>query len=85
MIFLAGDTDIGLPPVIRYPLFEDGEQNFPYKTVLMVVSFTLIVVVSALTHLCYRTGIVPDCCHLSGPSDSVQKKALQGVNHMEPL
>ncbi|XP_059097142.1 high-affinity choline transporter 1-like [Tigriopus californicus] len=47
----GGESLIGLPPLIKYPLFdeESGEQMFPFRTLAMCLSMISLLSISALT------------------------------------
>ena len=43
---LSGEKILGLPPAIKYPLFEKGVQNFPFKTTNMLIALIVEIAVS---------------------------------------
>ncbi|MEA3504219.1 MAG: sodium:solute symporter family protein [Bacteroidota bacterium] len=45
----AGDTTLGIPITIDYPMIQNGEVLFPFRTLAMVSSLITIIVVSRLT------------------------------------
>ena len=55
----GGERLIGLPAAIEYPLFQDGEQYFPFRTMSMLISFATLLSVSYLTNFLFDSGRVP--------------------------
>ena len=47
--FGGGDTTLGLPVLLPYPMVEDGVVLFPFRTLAMAVNFLLIISVSRMT------------------------------------
>lgn len=47
--FGGGDSTLGIPIMINYPMIQNGEVLFPYRTLAMVSSLITIIVVSRLT------------------------------------
>ena len=63
----GGETVIGLPPFIKYPLFQDpaasekfGKQLFPFRTLSMFVSFLTLILVSLLFKFLFEKEILPE-------------------------
>lgn len=61
---LSGEPLIGLPPTIHFPgLRQDKEgtltQFFPFRTVIMVISLVSILLVSWLTSIIFKKGLLP--------------------------
>ena len=60
----GGEPLLGLPPAIKYPWWyeDDGViyQNFPFKTLAMLISLICIVSVSLITHACFTNGILSE-------------------------
>ncbi|XP_067671475.1 high-affinity choline transporter 1-like [Haliotis asinina] len=53
----AGDSLLGIPPLIRFPLYSEADgQLFPFKTLAMIVNFAGIISVSAFTRHMFRRG-----------------------------
>lgn len=56
----GGEDKIGIPPVIKYPYYNDTDgQLFPFRTLSMIVSFVTIVVVSYLMKILFEREIIP--------------------------
>lgn len=87
LLLMSGAEELSYAAVIQYPWYEEDKkrQNFPFKTMLMLLTFFIIIVVSALTHLCYRTGIVPDCCNISGPAEDYEIKKRKNAGNVDPI
>ena len=57
---LGGETKIGLPAIIEFPLYEvEYGQLFPYRSLCMLVSLTTIIVVSYGTKLAFEKEFLP--------------------------
>jgi len=52
----GGEKLIGLPAAIEYPLFKDGDQYFPFRTMAMLFSFITLLGVSYLTNWLFDSG-----------------------------
>ncbi|VDM58953.1 unnamed protein product [Angiostrongylus costaricensis] len=52
----GGEPLLGLPAVVHYPMFEDGIQYFPFKTVSMLSSLFCIIGVSRLSEYLFTSG-----------------------------
>lgn len=52
----GGEHLIGLPAAIKYPLYKDGEQYFPFRTLAMLISFGTLLSVSYLTNYLFDSG-----------------------------
>ena len=50
----AGEALFGLDPLIHFPMFVNGEQKFPFRTLSMLTSFFLIITVSLLTNFLFE-------------------------------
>ncbi|XP_064105781.1 high-affinity choline transporter 1-like isoform X1 [Macrobrachium nipponense] len=59
---LGGEPYIGVPAVIHYPFFdvEKGQQNFPFRTVSMLVSLASLIIFSVVPKILFTKGIVSD-------------------------
>ena len=57
----GGEPLLGLPAAIRYPYYDAATQtqNFPFKTMTMLISLLLIVGVSWLTRWLFVSGRLP--------------------------
>ncbi|XP_067934602.1 high-affinity choline transporter 1-like [Watersipora subatra] len=53
---LGGESILKLPPVIKYPMYEDGVQNFPFKTLNMLIALFTEIAVSALMKRLFDKG-----------------------------
>ncbi|XP_069937379.1 high-affinity choline transporter 1 [Cherax quadricarinatus] len=65
---LGGEPQIGVPATIHYPLYDEatGQQNFPFRTASMLISFTSLVVFSAIAKFTFTRGLLParfDVCN----------------------
>ncbi|CAD5111691.1 DgyrCDS977 [Dimorphilus gyrociliatus] len=47
----GGDKDLDIPALIEYPYYDAGTQNFPYKTLSMLISLITLLLVSAISYL----------------------------------
>ncbi|XP_076060354.1 high-affinity choline transporter 1-like [Oratosquilla oratoria] len=56
---LGGEKVLGIPPVLKYPWFKDGTQYFPFRTLSMVVTLIVLVLVSALAKYLFKSGKLP--------------------------
>jgi len=58
---LGGEPYIHVPAVIHYPYFdyEKGEQNFPFRTMSMLISLTVILLASAVAKKLFMSGVLP--------------------------
>jgi high affinity choline transporter 7 len=56
MRLLAGESLFNLRPIIKYPLFdeENDVQKFPFRTISMLISFALNIIVSLLTKFIFE-------------------------------
>lgn len=54
----GGEELIGLPAVIEYPLYKNGTQYFPFRTMTMLISFCTLLAVSYFTNWLFDTGRV---------------------------
>ncbi|KJH44459.1 hypothetical protein DICVIV_09508 [Dictyocaulus viviparus] len=52
----GGEPLLGLPALIHYPMYEDGTQYFPFKTIAMLSSLFCIVGVSRLSKHLFTSG-----------------------------
>lgn len=56
----GGEPLIGLPSMIKYPMYHDGHQNFPFRTLSMLISFATLVGVSQLWWYLYDNGHITE-------------------------
>lgn len=58
----GGESLIGLPAVIKYPFYDykSDHQNFPFRTMAMIISFLLLLSVSYLTNYLFDNGILSE-------------------------
>lgn len=56
----GGESLIGIPAAIKYPFYQtDGDfQNFPFRSMSMVVAFLVLLSVSYLTNYLFDSGIL---------------------------
>jgi hypothetical protein len=47
---------LGLPATIEFPGYADEEQHFPFRTLIMIVTFIVHIFVSKLSHFCFSRG-----------------------------
>jgi len=52
----GGEKLIGLTAAIEYPLFKDGDQYFPFRTMAMLFSFITLLAVSYFTNWLFDSG-----------------------------
>ncbi|KAK5984522.1 High-affinity choline transporter [Trichostrongylus colubriformis] len=52
----GGEPLLGLPALVHYPMYTDGIQYFPFKTVAMLSSLAFILGVSSLSEYLFTTG-----------------------------
>ncbi|KAG0714830.1 High-affinity choline transporter 1 [Chionoecetes opilio] len=65
---LGGEPYIGVPATIHYPFYNEatGQQNFPFRTVAMLVSLSTLILVSAIAKAIFKYEILPArFCHAS--------------------
>ena len=56
----GGEPNIGLPPFIKYPYYDDTDgQLFPFRTLSMISSFVTIIVVSYSLKFLFEREIIP--------------------------
>ena len=84
---LGGEDKIGIPPVIKYPYYNDTDgQLFPFRTLSMIVSFATIIVVSYSLKFLFEREILPlslDFLHCFRKYDLAKTDA--GGNDKYPL
>ncbi len=56
----GGEEVLGLPALIHYPGYDEETetQQFPFRTLCMLISLTLLVLVSKISELLFRKGII---------------------------
>jgi len=90
--FTGGEGLLNLPPVIKYPGYieDHGIQNFPFKTMSMLISMSSIVLVSHLTHWLFTSKTISskwDVLQCVGNGDGciepMQEKPPQNGTDME--
>ncbi|CAB3380690.1 Hypothetical predicted protein [Cloeon dipterum] len=52
----GGEPLLGLPPLIKYPGYKDGQQLFPFRTMAMIMSLLTLIGVSWFTKWIFETG-----------------------------
>lgn len=62
MRMLCGETLIGLPAAIHFPLYDEvtKTQNFCYRTLSMLVGGLTLSLVSLLTNYIFMNGLIPE-------------------------
>lgn len=76
----GGEELIGFPAVIKYPFYKDNSQNFPFRTLAMIVSFITLVAVSKLFNHLFDAGILDkkyDYCKILERRSKLAEKALK--------
>ncbi|XP_063859734.1 high-affinity choline transporter 1-like isoform X1 [Scylla paramamosain] len=58
---LGGEPYIGVPATIQYPFYDEetGQQNFPFRTIAMLVSLFSLIVSSAIAKAIFTHKILP--------------------------
>ncbi|XP_046455618.1 high-affinity choline transporter 1-like [Daphnia pulex] len=56
---LSGEELLGLPTVIQFPFFSNGQQQIPFRTIIMVLTLVLHLGVSFITEQCFTKGWLP--------------------------
>ena len=84
---LGGEPLIYLPAVIKYPgyIAETNTQEFPFKTLCMLVSFSMILIASYSTKYIFENGILPKhydifMCVVNIPDEVIALKEHNGTN-----
>lgn len=54
--FTGGEPELGLPPLIKYPGWDGEQQNFPFRTMAMLISLFTLAFVSWLTKYVFEGG-----------------------------
>ncbi|XP_041360276.1 high-affinity choline transporter 1-like [Gigantopelta aegis] len=56
----SGEPLLGIPAALKFPMYDDTlGQQFPFRTVTMLISFAIITGVSVLTNCLFKRGILP--------------------------
>lgn len=50
---------LGLPPMIKFPGFKNGEQRFPFRTFAMIFTMFTLWISSIVVHILFEREIVP--------------------------
>ena len=53
---LGGEELLGLPAVLQLPLYSDGQQQFPFRTAIMVLTLVVHLSISYVTEQCFTRG-----------------------------
>ena len=87
---MGGEPLIGLPPAMHYPWYDEVNnlQKFPFKTICMMISFSMILAFSYLTKFIFETGKLPKhwdifMCVVNIPDEAVQLKTPNGKDDGE--
>ncbi|CAL4106009.1 unnamed protein product, partial [Meganyctiphanes norvegica] len=67
---LGGEEVLGIPIVIEFPWCIDGVQNFPFRTLSMLVTLVTLLLVSWLTKQVFTLGLLPKSCDFMGITHS---------------
>ena len=64
----AGEPTIELPAILQYPSYdpETGQQLYPFRAIAVAAAMLCHVVVSWVTTLCFRSGVLPASCNVLG-------------------
>ena len=54
----GGEEVLSLPALIHYPGYSDGVQQFPFRTLCMLISLVTLIVVSKITDFLFTNGYV---------------------------
>ncbi|XP_076458896.1 high-affinity choline transporter 1-like [Babylonia areolata] len=78
---LSGEPLISMPPLIKYPFFDDIHgQGFPFRSVAMLSGFLAIVVVSAITNVLFRRHWLPPSLDVLGFFSRTAMPKLNGAD-----
>lgn len=55
----GGEELLGLPTVIQFPFYSDGQQQIPFRTIIMVLTLVVHLGVSFVTEQCFTKGWLP--------------------------
>ena len=89
MRLTGGEPLLQLPPLIKYPNYDEatGYQLTPFKTLAMLECLVTIIVVSGLTHLCFKKDCLPIeadifyCYHEKEPEN--KRSYIYEMNNVE--
>lgn len=56
----GGEELIGFPALFKYPGYKNDSQNFPFRTLAMVCSFIVLLLVSYLTNYLFDSGTLDE-------------------------
>lgn len=55
----GGEELLGLPTVIQFPFYSNGQQQIPFRTIIMVLTLVVHLGVSFITEQCFTKGWLP--------------------------
>ena len=55
----GGEELLGLPTVIQFPFYSDGQQQIPFRTIIMILTLIVHLGVSFITEQCFMKGWLP--------------------------
>ncbi|ESP01429.1 hypothetical protein LOTGIDRAFT_111913 [Lottia gigantea] len=74
---LGGEPLIKLPVLLKFPFYtEETGQNFPFRTLTMVLSFLAIISISLLSELLFKRNILPTRWDIFGCTETNFRKRL---------
>lgn len=78
----GGEELIGFPALFKYPGYKNNSQNFPFRTLGMVISFIVLLLVSQLTNYLFDSGMVDESRDFLGVIER-RKKLEEKVRNRE--
>lgn len=69
----GGEELIGFPALFKYPGYKDNSQNFPFRTMSMLISFIFLLSVSWLTNKLFDDDILDESYDFLGVIERRQK------------
>ena len=80
MRITGGEELINFPPLIKYPGYKNDHQNFPFRTLSMICSFTTLILISKLFNYLFDNDILDesyDCLHVIARRKALAEKLLR--------
>lgn len=82
---LGGEAILKIPPAIKYPLYADGTQNFPFKTMNMLIALGVEIAVSGESVRLSAVESTSESCLYHGHTTSYKKSVvLQQQKYIVP-
>ncbi|XP_013382456.1 high affinity choline transporter 1-like [Lingula anatina] len=83
----AGESTFGIPTFIYFPWYdyENNIQRFPFKLLIVIITFPTIILFSLLFDLLIRKEIIPDflsCCLAETEADDTSNKEREGTKDL---